>query len=496
MPLSPTSDEAATRASRLLLLLLVLITAWRVVALHASGLSLYVDESQYWTWAQHLTWGYYSKPPVIAAVIAGTTAVCGDGELCVKSGSLLIYPLVAMLIFAIARRLFDARIAFWSALIFFTLPGAAFSSMIISTDVPLFLCWTAALYAYLRAIDSDRWHWWLLAGFAAGVGLLTKYTMVIFAISALLHLATTPALRRHLRNPKLYAAMIIAAVVFAPNLIWNAQHGWPTLHHTTDISGLEQRHGLQWKELWNFLGGQAGITGPIFLVAWLLQLGNVRGWIGDERFRLLACFALPFLGVISLQALLGRANANWAAMTYASAIIFIVARMIRARQWGWLTAGLVINLAATVLAYHYDSIAHVAGIRMNHRTDFYKRVRGWDRFGMEAAALRQLHPGALFLGDDRDVLAQLEYYVRNPHPLDAVQWNPQHVIDSHYALTTTMNDKIGRDFIYITRNESLPPEMAASFGDTQPLPRLHVDIDPDYSLDFHAWLLHDFRGYR
>lgn len=495
MPLSPTSDEAAVRASRLLLLLIVLVTVWRVLVLHRSGLTLYVDEAQYWTWAQHLAWGYYSKPPVIAGVIAATTAVCGDGELCVKSGSLLIYPLVTLLIFAIARRLFDARIAFWSALIFFTLPGAAFSSMIISTDVPLFLCWTLALYAYQRAIDSDQWKWWLLAGLAAGVGLLTKYTMVIFAMSVLLHLAITPPLRHHLRNAKLYAAVVVAALVFAPNIVWNAQNGWPTLHHTTDISGIENRHGLQWKELGNFLGGQAGITGPVFLVAWVLQLAHAKRWIGDGRYRLLACFALPFLGVISLQALLGRANANWAAMTYAAAIIFIVARMIQARQWGWLTAGFVINLAATVLAYHYYSIAQVAGIHMNHRTDVYKRVRGWDRFGMEAAALRRLHPDTLFLGDDRDVLAQLEYYVRDPHPFDAVQWNPQHVIDSHYALTTTMDDKVGRNFIYISRNGTLPAGMAARFGDAQALPRLHVDIDPDYALDFHAWLLRDFRGY-
>jgi hypothetical protein len=514
---SPHSDSSP-HLRRLLLLALIVITLWRVAVLQGSGLTLYVDEAQYWTWAQHLAWGYYSKPPVIAGVIAATTSVCGDGTLCVKSGSLLIYPLVALLIFAIARRLFDTRIAFWSALIFFTLPGAAFSAMIISTDVPLFLCWVLAMYAYLRAIDDNGWRWWLLAGVAAGVGLLTKYTMVIFLLSVLLHLGTTTTLRAQLRNPRLYVAALVATLVFAPNVIWNAQNGWPTLHHTTDISGIEQRHGLQWGELWAFLGGQFAITGPVFLIAWLLQLGNFNRWHDDARYRLLICFALPFLGIISLQALLGRANANWGAMAYAAAIIFIVARMIEAQQWRWLWAGLILNLVLTGLIYHFDPIMQASGVELAGHGNFpkcsrawrhfqncgeplaindpMKRVRGWDRFGEQAAALRLLHPDALFLADDRDILAELEYYVRAPHPLDAVQWNPGHVIDSHYALTTTMDDKRGRDFIYVSRDAELPASTGGRFGSTQPLPALHIEIHPDYALDFHAWLLRDFRGYR
>lgn len=487
-----------------LLALLLAVTVYRAVVLQLGGLSLYVDEAQYWTWAQHLDWGFYSKPPVIAAVIAATTAVCGDGELCVKSGALLIYPLVALLIWGIARRLFDARVAFWSAVVFFTLPGAAFSAMIISTDVPLFLCWCAALYAYLRAIEDDRWRDWLAVGVIAGIGLLTKYTMVIFAVSALLHLAVTAELRRHLRNPKLYVGIAVALLVFAPNLWWNARHDWPTIKHTGDISGLEHHAGLHWRELWAFLGGQAAITGPVFLAAWLLQLGGgLRArasappavvWYRDARYRLLACFALPFLGIISLQALLGRANANWAAMTYAAGIIFCVAALVQQRRWRWLGVGLIVNLAATGIAYHYDFLLHTAGVALTRKTDVFKRVRGWPELGARIQALRERYPDTLLLADDRDLLAELEYYVE-PHPLDAVAWNPRHVIDNHYALTTTMDDKRGRDFLYVSHDARLPWELARSFDSFTTLPPQSIDIHPDYRLDAHVWLLRGFRGY-
>jgi len=548
-PSGQPSGWAEKHGLWLLLALLVLVTVYRGLSLYFDGLDLYVDEAQYWTWAQKLDWGYYSKPPVIAALIALTTAACGDGAFCVKSGALLLYPLVTLLIWATARRLFGGQVALWSALAFLLLPGVSLSSLIISTDVPFFLFWTLALYAYLRAVEgpdgasftppwasadgpplsrrergigrqpaaAGAWSWWLLAGAAAGLGLLTKYTMVIFALSVLLHLALTPALRRHFRNPRLYAAMALALLVFAPNLWWNAQHGWPTLRHTEDISHLNGEAGLHWNHLSEFLGGQFGVMGPVFFAAWLaLTLWRPRSWYADERYRFLACFALPFLGLISLQALAGRANANWGAMAYASATIFLVALLLQRGRTTLLAVGLGLNLLLMPIAYHFDAWTHYFVIEQVDKSnlsqclrawrkfedcgefltlpDPYKRVRGWAQLGRQAQLLHAQYPNALYLGDSRDVLAELMYYV-HPHPLDAVLWNPQHVMDSHYALSTTMDDKLGRDFLYITDADRLPPEVLQGFGSVEGLPPLHVTVHRDFALDYKVWYLQDFKGY-
>lgn len=500
-PALPPPPPTAAGESRLplLLALIVAVTLYRLLALRLAGLDLYVDEAQYWTWAKVLAWGYFSKPPVIAATIALTTSVCGDGAVCVKSGALLIYPLTTLLLWALALRLFGTRIAFWTALTFLTLPGVAFSSMIISTDVPLFLFWSLALWAYVKALDHDAWHWWLLAGLAGGIGLLTKYTMLIFAVSILLHLAVTPALRRHFRNPKLYAAAALAALVFAPNLVWNAQHGWPTLQHTAAISGLEAKAGsrgagLHWNSLGDFLAGQLAILGPVLFLAWLLQLLRPARWLEDPRYRLLACFALPFLGTISLQALLGRANANWAAMAYAAGTIFVVAQLLEHGRRGLLIGAIAFNVAASLLAYHYDALTRIAGIELTRKTDVYKRVRGWQEFGAQVQALRAQHPDAILMGDARDVIAELMYYVQ-PHPLDSVKWNPGGIVDDHYALTTTLAGKQGRDFIYVSRETALRPDIAARFESVEALPPVHVAVHRDYALDFGAWYLRGFKGY-
>jgi len=483
-----------------LLVLIALLTLYRGLVLYFGHLDLYVDEAQYWTWAQNLTWGYYSKPPVIALLIALTTAIGGNGVFWVKCGSLLCYPLSAWLLYALGSRLFDRRIGFWSATAFLLLPGVSLSSMIISTDVPFFLCWCAALYAYWRALQDNRWRWWLMAGIASGLGLQTKYTMILFALSVLLHLASDAGLRRQFRNPRLYLTMLLAALIFIPNLWWNAVNGWPTLHHTEGISHLENGAGLHWNHLSDFLGAQFAVMGPVFFGAWLwLTLWRSSRWWNDERLRFLNLFALPFLAVICGQALLGRANANWGAMTYASATILMVAmllqhssRKVLGQLFVW---GFAINVVMMPIAYHFDAWTRAVGITLSAHNDPFKRVRGWAKLGTKVRVLMSRYPHALILGDARDIVAELMYYDRPQALHQTLQWNPQHRVDSQYTLTDTLADKRGRNFIYLTGSATLSAEVRNSFAQAQALGPVHVQIHRDYALDYHAFLLRDFRGY-
>ena len=150
--------------------------------------------------------------------------------------------------------------------------------------------------------------------------------------------------------------------------------------------------------------------------------------------------------------------------------------------------------SSDLIAYHFDALAHYFVIDLRAKTDPYKRVRGWAQIGRQAQILRSQYPDTLYLGDSRDVLAELMYYV-HPHPLDAVLWNPHHVMDNHYALSTTMDDKLGRSFLYITEADHLPPEVLRSFDSVEALPPLHVTIHSDYALDYQAWYLQGFKGY-
>lgn len=488
-----TAAPSATNAALRLLLVVALVTVYRTLTLAFGHLDLYVDEAQYWVWAQHLTWGYYSKPPVIALLIALTTAIGGNGVFWVKAGALLCYPLSTALLYALSKRLFDTRVALWSAATFLLLPGVSFSSMIISTDVPFFVAWCAALYGFWRALEDDRWRWWLLTAVAAGAGLQTKYTMVLFAPAALLFIAVTPAYRAQLRNPRLYLAMALTALIFLPNVLWNAAHGWPTLHHTESISHLESSPGLHWHHLGDFLGSQFAVMGPLMFGLWLwATLWKPRTWWQHPSLRYLNLFAWVFLGVICAQAFAGRANANWGAMAYASATPFVVARLLAMKRRGWVIAALGINTLLMPVAYHLDWWTQQLGITLTAHTDPYKRVRGWAQLGDKVRPLIAAHPDAHLLGDARDTVSELSYYDR---PAEALQWNPGGHVSSQYTLRDTLSPLRGQDFLYIGGGQTLPDPIRARFTGVDDLGSVAVAIHPHYALDYHAWLLHGFQGY-
>ncbi|MBU0656408.1 MAG: glycosyltransferase family 39 protein [Gammaproteobacteria bacterium] len=475
----------------LLILLILAVTAYRAWVVATSGLGLYIDEAQYWYWAQNMDWGFYSKPPVIAAIIAATTSVCGDSEFCVRSGSLLFYPLSTLVLFLLARRLFDAKTALAAAVLFLTLPAVSLSSTLISTDVALFFCWTLALYAFVRALASDSWGDWLLLGVAIGVGMLSKYTMGIFFVSALLYALVGKRLDL-LLNMRAWVAVLLAALIFAPNLWWNWQHDFPTFQHTAEIA--EVGSGWHLDGVADFLGGQFGVFG---LLLFPLFLWAIFVWKGKQR-ALLLSFSLPFLLIISLQALLGYANANWAAPTYVAATLLVSAWLflpsplegegsgVRGKKRKTFAVALLLNILLGLLVYHPAPLNHLLN------TDLQKRLKGWEEIGQQYQSLQQRYPDALLLSESRAILSELAYYAR-PQGLRGVSWNPQHLLRHHYDLVTTLEDNVGRDFLLVT-DTGLPASAASYFTSEEQVGNLHMDIHARYKLDYKVWLLRGFKG--
>src|SRR5258705_8486323 len=97
------SETADMRAAVLLIAGLTLV---RLVTLFSTPLELYPDEAQYWLWSRALDFGYYSKPPVIAWAIWATTSLGGDAEPWVRLSAPLFQAGAALIVFAIARRLY------------------------------------------------------------------------------------------------------------------------------------------------------------------------------------------------------------------------------------------------------------------------------------------------------------------------------------------------------------------------------------------------------
>jgi 4-amino-4-deoxy-L-arabinose transferase-like glycosyltransferase len=126
-----------------LVLSLGVLLALRLIAVYAAQIDLGRDEAQYWIWSRELAFGYFSKPPMIAWVIRSASELCGQSEACIRSASPALYTAAAFMLFLTGRAVFNAKVGYWSAVVFATLPGVSLSSHLITTDVPLILFWAA-----------------------------------------------------------------------------------------------------------------------------------------------------------------------------------------------------------------------------------------------------------------------------------------------------------------------------------------------------------------
>src|SRR5947207_15845089 len=97
------------------------ITAARLAWLAVQPADLYPDEAQYWFWAQHPALGYYSKPPLVAWLIALTTGLFGNSEFAIRLSALLLHAGTAVFVYAIGTRLYDSRVGLWSSLAYASL---------------------------------------------------------------------------------------------------------------------------------------------------------------------------------------------------------------------------------------------------------------------------------------------------------------------------------------------------------------------------------------
>lgn len=485
-----------TRLAMPLWLLAILVggTLYRMLAWVMADIDLFSDEAYYWSWAQQLDLGYYSKPPMVAWIVAVTTGVLGDHELAVKAGAIVLLPFTAWLLFRFAASEFDRRTAVMATLLFFSLPGVAMLNVIITTDVPLLMFWTLTLMLWAAAIHQpQRRERWLLLGLSAGFGLLSKYTMGLFAVAAAVQLLVDPRLRVLWRHPNLYLGAAVAALVFAPNVLWNLSQDWPTLRHTAQISQLER--GANWypAEGLSFLGAQFGVFGPLAF-ALLLWLMTRHSSLPRSQSIMLRCFTLVPIAVMLSQALMARAFANWAAMAYVAGALWLAAELRARERLPWLGWAIAINLVLGAALYHYPTLLQLSGVSIERRIDPYARVRGWESLG-EALALRlRAHPYAGVLADDRNLLAQMQFYAAVPQARMR-SWLPPGVkASSQYDLDVPLTAEDRGQFLLLSRRPPRP-DMLERFAAVEQLEDLRVSPYPGLELSYRVYRLSGFRGY-
>ncbi|MFO0830427.1 MAG: glycosyltransferase family 39 protein [Phycisphaerales bacterium] len=292
--------------------------------------SLIEDEAQYWVWSRHLAWSYYTKGPGIAWTISASTRVFGDGEWAVRLPAVLSSVVALLAICALAWDAFRSRSVvtrtMWCAVL---APAYLAMALMMTIDGPYVACWAVASWAAWRAIMMGRARWLVVLGLAVGVGVLYKYTMLLILPGVLLLLwrFRRSVLVRPASWAFLFTGGVLMLLAFLPVVLWNQEHGWPTIRHLLGHLGVQggdvqvtqggPGRGWHYNPLWTLtlIGTQLGLVGPVLVLAILgavharrERLVQPAAW---RAARFLVAVALPMYLFYLCVSFVAEPEGNW-----------------------------------------------------------------------------------------------------------------------------------------------------------------------------------------
>jgi 4-amino-4-deoxy-L-arabinose transferase-like glycosyltransferase len=377
------SDPIARRNAWLVLAVAIAV---RVVA--AALVPLAPDETYYWEWSRRLAAGYLDHPSAIALFVRAGTLVLGATPLGVRAGSVLGGALASAVLVRLSGALGGDRAMLRSAAIIACMPLAQIGLALATPDAALLLFWSLALAALVAALRGGgtpraRLVAWALVGLALGCALSAKYTALLLALGMCVAFGVDRTLRRVAATPGPWVALAVALLVIAPNVMWNAQHGWSSIGYQL-AHGLAVHRGTALEHEMRMLGAQLGLVSPLLLaILGAAVYRAMRSRIDPIRtiFAMIASVAWLFFVATALRA---AVEPSWPAPAYLSAIVLAATVQIpRSRA---LFRAAVALAAATTLAIYAHAI--VPFVPVNPALDATGAGFGWDTLAAHVNAAR------------------------------------------------------------------------------------------------------------
>jgi hypothetical protein len=307
---------------------------------------IFIDEAYYLACADHPALGYVDHPPLSVLLLAGLRALLGDSIPVLRLLPALAGGGAVLLAGLLARRLGAGS---WGAGMAGLAVGAAPMLLVLfdfySMNAFSVLFWSGIFLLLVTLEQRDEPRLWLAVGALAGVGLQNKHTLALLFVGLGVGMLATRA-RRHLMSPWLWAGAGLAALLVAPNLLWQHQHDWASLefYRQADLLKNNPTPALE------VLALQVVSANPVAVPLWLAGLGFL---LFSTRAGSLRHLGIAYLMLLALLVVGGKSRPDRIAGFYP--LLFAAGgaaldRALRGRALAWLRVAYPALLALAGLA--------------------------------------------------------------------------------------------------------------------------------------------------
>jgi 4-amino-4-deoxy-L-arabinose transferase-like glycosyltransferase len=378
----------------------------------ARGYGIFRDELYYLACAEHLDWGYVDHPPLVALGAWLVRNVVGTSLLALRLPSALTAGALVLLGMLLARRLGGERKAqLMTGVAVALAPQYLGVLSIYSMNSFDLLVWSALFLVALQILATDDRRLWLLFGLLAGIGLQNKFSVLFLGFG--LGVGLLMARRwRLLRDVNLWTGVLIAMLIFLPHVLWQMEHGWPTIEF---IRNATQNKNIDYSPL-DFLLEQVLIMNPAMAVVWVLGLAFL---LGARRYRAFQAIGWAYLAIFFVM--VGRGTKPYY-LTPFYPVLFaagavVIERFAEVWRWRWLvTAVIVTNVVSGAIVAplarpllpveRYVRYAAALGFapgsderhQLGRLPQFFADMHGWKELTQAVAAVHHALPAT-----DRDV---------------------------------------------------------------------------------------------
>ena len=484
-----------TSPLRLAIFLLFALTCYRLWFI--TQMQLVPDEAYYWLWSKHLAASYRDKGPGIAWTIALGTKLFGNTVLGIRFCAVMLSTATGTLIFLLARRLYDDRVALWCLLMASVMPIVAVGSILMTIDSLSVFFWAEALVIFWQALHRDKTSDWFWLGLAIGAGFLAKFTNGVQLVCIGFFLLWSKEHRPLLFSKKMFVMCAAFGVSILPILWWNIQTGWVHVIALHSRSGVTNTFQIHPSELLKFLGGQFGVVSPLFMAGMLVAaVALVLTKHADLRVRFLLSQFLPLYGLFAFFSLNKAGQPNWAAPALVAGIIFTVVywREVVARHpvWRWgVGAAFAIALMMTVVLHNTDPLMFVLNrvttqFNLQPVTDPLRRAQGWDDFATHVQQAREKYHTDLLIANHYSQASMMAFYLPDQPTTYLL---PAPYGDSQFTLWPGYQLQPGTRALYVTDsgNDTLPKTLQDEFG--------KIEVVDDFWAKHHDRPMTRFRIY-